>query len=397
MSEFLGQFVSETGAITIQSAPYLLLGFTLAGLLHAWLPIGTVARWLGGDSWRNVLYAAALGAPLPLCSCSVVPVSAQLRKAGASRGATAAFLISAPETGVDSITLTYGLLDPLITIARPIAAILSAFAGGMTQIWLNPEAPAGSDRSDAVQPSAAASSQASASASASGCGCCCGRKEASAPSDPGSAAGKPLSGESGAGFGGRLIEGLSYGWFKLVEDLAPYLVVGLLAAGFCGALFSRFAPLQQALGSPWAPWIMLAAGIPIYVCASSATPLVAVLISQGLSAGAGLTFLMSGPATNAASLVVLQKILGRKGVALYLVVIAACALGAGYLLDWIYSVSGIRAAAQVRPGVHAHSGIHAWAALATLAFLVLLSRGLYRGFAGRIRLQMLKHRPCAAM
>ena len=151
------EIARATWLLVLQSAAYLLGGFILAGLMHAFVPADRLVRWVGRPDWRSVLKAAAIGTPLPLCSCAVVPVAAELRKAGASRGATTAFLISTPESGVDSIAISYGLLDPMMTVARPVAAMLTAVVAGLAENLLIREEPSeqGGEQT-AVEPSCGA-------------------------------------------------------------------------------------------------------------------------------------------------------------------------------------------------------------------------------------------------
>lgn len=131
MIDILLRIFAESLHILLESAPYVLLGLLAAGLLQAFLPVDLVSRHLGGNSAGAVIKAALFGVPMPLCSCGVVPAAAGLRKSGASRGATVSFLISTPETGVDSVAITWALLDPLMTVIRPVAAFFTAATAGL--------------------------------------------------------------------------------------------------------------------------------------------------------------------------------------------------------------------------------------------------------------------------
>jgi uncharacterized membrane protein YraQ (UPF0718 family) len=131
MIDIFLRIFAESLRILLESAPYVLLGLLAAGMIRAFLPGDLVARQLGGRGGVSVVKAALFGIPLPLCSCGVVPVAAGLRKSGASRGATVSFLISTPETGVDSAAITWALLDPLMTLLRPVAAFFTATAAGL--------------------------------------------------------------------------------------------------------------------------------------------------------------------------------------------------------------------------------------------------------------------------
>jgi len=381
------EILRQSWLLVLQASPYLLFGFVLAGLLHTLLPTEKLVRWLGKPNWRSVFNAALIGTPLPLCSCSVVPVADTLRKGGASKGATTAFLISTPESGVDSISVTYGLLDPIMTIARPIAAMLTAFAAGIAQnLWGGKDSP----ESEPVGPKAREDHCHTPVSAASSCcskatpepeaqlapSCCCSSEAGAGEGSPesGPAQRKPIR--------SRLAGGLRYGVVNMFEDLAKYFVVGFLIAGVLAVVLNEYDPARRALHSGWAPLVMLIAGIPMYVCASAATPMVAVLIAQGLSPGAALVFLLAGPATNAASLVVLRRILGQRALVIYLAAIVVCALALGYAVDGVYALSGVAPRALERMQ-HDHTGFDWLHWVAALAFMALILNGLWRHYRGR--------------
>ena len=140
MIEFLGQWRQDTWNLVLESAPWLVGGFFLAGAIHLLVPVSALVRHLGRRGPGAVLKASLLGIPLPLCSCSVIPVASSLRRQGASRGAFASFLISTPETGADSIALTYALLGPVMAAARPLAAFVTAMIAGLL-VGADGEAP----------------------------------------------------------------------------------------------------------------------------------------------------------------------------------------------------------------------------------------------------------------
>lgn len=354
---FIADALAQTWLLLLQSGLYLLGGFIIAGFIHAFLPTAGLSRWLGRDDWRSVLRAAIVGVPLPLCSCSVVPVAAALRRGGASRGATTAFLISTPESGVDSIAATYALLDPVMTVARPASAFLTAFSAGIAEnLW-----GAGS-----AAPAAPAAAR-----------CCAGGARVGGVGLPVVDAvrgGLPAAGPRAS----RVRRALRYGLVEMFEDLGRFMLVGFLLAGVLAVVLESFLPLRSALGSPWAPLIMLVAGVPVYVCAASATPMIAVLVSQGLSPGAGLVFLLAGPATNAAGIVLLRGLIGARGVAIYVGSIAVCALLAGYAVDALYPLLGATPRALVRA-----EACHAGASWLDVAGAVALSACVLNGVARR--------------
>lgn len=378
--------------LALQSAPYLLIGFLIAGLIHAFLPAERVVRWLGKPGWRSVINAALIGTPLPLCSCSVVPVAAALRKAGASRGATASFLISTPESGVDSMLATWALLDPLMTVARPVAAFVTAMIAGLAENLLGDTEPSAAkpmtDLSRGLPLAAPRAGGLSLAVlgpipmpiatnrdAAPPGGDCCSHEAAATSGNSVTAAPDCCSRAEPPKRNSlltKIVVGLRFGYVRMFEDMGTYLLAGFLVAGLVSVLLARFDVLSAALATPWAPLLMLIAGIPVYVCASSATPLIAVLISQGLSPGAGLVFLLSGPATNAATIVLVRQMIGGRGLVIYLTAIAVSALAAGYAVNGLYALLELTPRALVQAGeCHTHPGVIAVASAVVLAALTV--------------------------
>jgi uncharacterized membrane protein YraQ (UPF0718 family)/copper chaperone CopZ len=269
-----------------------------------------VERHLGGSWFGSVMKAAVFGIPLPLCSCGVLPVAASLRKHGAGKGATTAFLIATPQTGVDSIVVTYSLLGPVFTVFRPLVALVSGVLGGAVVSLSD-------DHRNDKDPSAPQCTDV-----------CC---------------------SDGAERAGKLRRMFRFAFVTLPRDLAGALLVGILIAG----LISAFVPagsLSEHLGSgPLAIMLAMAVGIPLYVCATASVPIAAAAIVAGVSPGAALAFLMTGPATNAAAVATIWKIMGRRTAMIYLLAVVVTALGAGLLLDYVFATT------QITPGaMHAH-------------------------------------------
>ncbi|HPD16812.1 MAG TPA: SO_0444 family Cu/Zn efflux transporter [Planctomycetota bacterium] len=295
MPDELASIPTEFWANLLEMAPYLLFGFAVAGVLSVLIRPETVERHLGGRGLWPVVKAAAFGVPLPLCSCGVIPVSASLRKHGASRGATTAFLLSTPQTGVDSILVTLSLLGPVFAIFRPIAALATGVFGGALVAWLEHERGARMDPDS--------------------CQDACG---------------------SGEERGNWLVRILSYGFVTLPRDIGKSLLVGLALAGVIAVVVPK--DLATLYGSGFVGMVvMMALGIPIYVCATASVPIAAALIAKGVSPGAALAFLITGPATNAATVAVVWKTMGRRTALIYLASVAIAALGCGALLDLIYA------------------------------------------------------------
>lgn len=287
-------------AILAESAVYLLAGFALAGLLHVVLSRNRwITRALASAGSRSVFLAALFGLPLPLCSCSVLPAALTIRRGGASKGATASFLISVPETDVVSILLTYALLGPFIAVYRPVAALVTAIATGLAIDRIG---------------------------SGSGLG----------NGGNGSVASDPTLSESGENERGHwMFRALRYGFVEVFDDIILQLIAGIVVAGALVSWLPEGALERFVGGSPAGYLIMLAIGIPAYVCAAASTPVAVGMIMAGVSPGAAMVFLLAGPATNIASVLVLGKHFGKRLLALYLGCIGGLSIAAGVVLDRI--------------------------------------------------------------
>lgn len=283
-----------------EMSPFLLLGFFLAGVMHAFIPSMVYSRYLGGKGFRSVLYGALFGVPLPLCSCGVIPTAMSLRKAGASKGATTSFLIATPETGVDSIAATYSLLGLPFAILRPIAAFCNALLGGwLINRFADDDAPVEISEADTK------------------CSCGCDHDEHHDT------------------FFGKLREALKFGFVEMMQDIGKWLLVGLLVAGLITvfvpddffALFRGNTQLSMLL--------VLCLAIPMYICATGSIPIAVALMLKGLTPGAALVLLMAGPACNMASILVINKVMGRKTLVLYLASIFTMAIFWGHVVDYL--------------------------------------------------------------
>jgi uncharacterized membrane protein YraQ (UPF0718 family) len=310
--------IMESWRLLQDASIYVLFGILVGGMLKVFLSPGAVAKNLGRGRFVSVFKAALLGIPIPLCSCGVLPAAASLKKQGANNGATTAFLISAPETGVDSVALTYALLDPVMTIARPAAAFATATAAGLAENLPNQE-----EEDNRVIPDISCPVD----------NCCDGLE------CPPEAHGAHHT------LAEKFRSGFSYALNEIWGDIAVWFLVGLLLAGLITALIPTDIVTRHLGGGLPAMLIMLAAGIPLYICATASTPIAAALILKGVSPGAALVFLLAGPATNITSLTVLLKILGKRATAIYLSTIAISSVVFGLILDQVYSIFGISAQA----------------------------------------------------
>ena len=341
MIEFLLGILQATWDILKDASVFLLLGFLLAGVLAALVPRALMRRLVGTGKVKSVLWASVLGLPLPLCSCGVLPTALGLRRQGATPGATVAFMIATPETGADSIGLTYALTDPIMTVFRPIAGVVTAIAAGVaTNLFSAPRGRAAADRASPGPPAG----------SGPGDNECCGSRHAHTHGNDHARQGDESMGVA-AGFGanaasvGAVIDAgrriIHYGFVDLLDDVAWWLALGI----FLSAIAQVAIPadlFEGAWAGGWASLLlMLVLSIPLYTCASSSTPMAAALALKGLSPGAILVFLLAGPATNIGSIVVLLKVLGRRAVAVYLAAVVIVTLAAGLALNGLYRALGI--------------------------------------------------------
>ena len=298
----------------------MLFGFFIAGLLYVFIKPSIIQRFLGKGKIRPVFMSALMGVPLPLCSCGVVPAAAGLHKQGANRGATLSFLISTPETGMDSIPVTYALMGSVMAIVRPVAAFTTAMIAGIIENVFGKTKAIGSNQpsTENIEDSC----------------CTSGHPNSSNHTHP------EVTGK-------RLHAGMKYAFVELLGDIGPWFLIGVLLAGFISSVIPDNFTDAFPGGRFTAMLVMLVAGIPMYICATSSTPIAAALVLKGLSPGAALVFLLAGPATNAASLTMVAKLLGKRSVAIYLGAIALCSLAFGVLTDWVYQKLDLSAEAIV--------------------------------------------------
>ncbi len=278
-------------------AIYLLFGFFIAAVLHIFFPESLIRRHLGKDSVGSVVKATLFGIPLPICSCGVVPVAASLKNSGASKGATVSFLITTPQVGADSFMITYSLLGWFFGVYRIVSSTITGLLAG---IFVN---IFGNKDNSIVFPMAETSNNDSILTRAK--------------NTP------------------RYLE------YELLGSIITPLLLGFVIAG----LIAAFIPdgfFELYMGSDFMSMLlMLLIGIPMYVCASASTPIAASLIMKGMSPGAALVFLLTGPATNAIGISTITKVVGKQSTIIYLAVIALGSLVFGYVLNVIASRFGI--------------------------------------------------------
>ncbi|MDD2717703.1 MAG: SO_0444 family Cu/Zn efflux transporter [Candidatus Wallbacteria bacterium] len=292
-------------------APYLMLGMVIAGILKLLINEEFILRHLGKNRFIDVVKAAVIGVPLPVCSCGVIPLAQSLRKSGASVSATLSFMVSTPETGIDSILATYSLLGPLFAVFRPAAAFVSGILAGTVNSLVNP---------NSAPPVKEVEKH-----------CCCEERHA----------------DHCCHERNRFREFFSYTFIELPADMGKWLFFGMLL----GALITTFIPAD--FGSLFTSYpfldflIVLAVAIPLYVCATGSIPIAYSLMLKGFSPGAALVFLIAGPATNSVTMTFVYKELGKKAFAVYIGVISFVALFSGYLFNLLWVDFGTGPAGSV--------------------------------------------------
>lgn len=392
--------------IFIESAPWLLFGFFIAGLIKALIPTDFLQKHLGDNSVIAVIKGAFIGAPLPLCSCGVIPAALGLYRSGASKPATTSFLIATPETGADSVSATYALLGPFMAIIRPIAAVSTAIVAGLMVLFfdkpkaINNKQPLSTDKdtnSTSCCSVKEAPKQSSCCSSVNGLkqselkkgelkqsarSSCSTDKSSEATSLTSSccASKQPQSTESSSCFDTKtqtqpitfvtkIKSGLSFAFFDLLKDISMWLLIGLILAAFILA----FVPpsfLATWGASPYAYLLMAIIGVPMYICATSSTPIAAGLLFAGVSPGAILVFLLVGPATNIATVSLVKQELGKTNMFVYITSIAVMAFVFGALTDWLSVTLNIQTVSQVSLE-HAHTGLIAILSSVVLALLIV--------------------------
>jgi len=322
-----------------EMAPYLLFGFFVAGGLSVLISPDVVERHLGGRGVWPVVKAAAFGVPLPLCSCGVIPVAASIRRHGASRGATTAFLISTPQTGADSILATLSLLGPIFAVFRPLAALISGVLGG------------------AIVSTTAAHGEATGASEKCTEACC-----APGPSRS------------------RTARAIAYGFVTLPRDIGRTLLGGLAIAALISAIVPKGYFADVVSSEPLQILVLMLAGIPVYICATASIPVAAGLILAGVSPGAAFALLMTGPATNAATVATVWKVMGRRTCIIYLATMMVFAFVGGLVLDRIVTTQNVQAAMH-------HGWMPGWAkTVSAVALLCVLAIGAFYRPRGQQRI-----------
>ena len=314
-------------ALCLEMAPFLMLGMFVSGIISIFVDSRFILKHIGSNNFSSILKSTVMGIPIPLCSCGVIPVAATLREAGASKGSTVSFLVSTPQTGIDSIFLTYGMLGPIFAIFRPLAAFISGLFSGMVINHLDDDVHHHLKNSNNI------------------------------PSER-----KSLLNEARSG--------IKYGFLTLPADIVVPLSQGLIIATLIGMFIPPDLIASYFSSSLYILYfLMLAVSLPLYVCATASIPIAVVLMSKGIPAGAVFVFLMAGPATNASSIAVIKNILGTRTLYQYLALISLTAIVFGAILDFFFTI--------ILPGMenisHVHGNDSPFSIFLTIIFLLILA------------------------
>ena len=297
---YLNIFVKEMWSLCVDMAPYIILGMLVSGIISVFINSDIIFEHIGPKNFISTLKSTLFGVPLPLCSCGVIPVAATLRESGASKGSTVSFLVSTPQTGVDSVLLTYGMLGPVFALFRPVAAFVSGILSGVVINKFD------EDEHHHI------------------------RKE-------------DLEKNNKLKLKDKIISGFKYGFISLPADIVVPLFKGLLVA----AAISIFLPpdyiANHFTSNIYVQFLlMLIISIPFYVCATASIPVAVALMAKGISPGAAFIFLMAGPATNASSIAVIKNILGAKTLYFYLALISFSAISFGFIFDLFFKETAFK-------------------------------------------------------
>ena len=380
LEKFFWQFVT----LFSEMAPFLLLGFLLAGILHVWVPNHLYVPKISKPNFKSVLWSALFGVPLPICSCGVIPTSIALRREGASKGASVSFLISTPATGVDSILATYSLLGGPFAVLRPVAAFVTAMLGGMFTNLLT----RGESDSKVAEPCRSDSTEVSKVGEARqphhehehdhehdhhDGDCECGHCECELSADS-----EPVK----RSFVEKLRATAEYGFVNMIGDVSKWLVIGLLL----GALIAAFVPDDFFLFLHEYPLlcmvVVLVLAMPMYTCATGSIPLALALVEKGITPGAALVLLMAGPATSIASMLVVGKAFGKRTLVAYLVSIAFGAMFFGFIVDTFFMdsfLSSMLPHASAECHGHGALGVFDYVCAGALALLMIYAKFAHKG------------------
>ncbi len=348
-------FLYDIYVLFIEMSPYLMIGLAFVAILNIYMTKEFVKKQIGKDSIWSIFKAALFGVPLPLCSCGVIPTTVYMADSKASKGAVTSFLISTPQTGIDSIVATYGMMGPVFGIFRPISALIMGIMGGLFINATNKDKPRPEKKNLSLN-------------------------VITAPP-------KMVDEKTHKTFSEKVKSSLKYAFADFLDDIVVEFLIGLVIAG----AITYFLPTEFLEGTGLKSGIlgmliMILIGVPMYVCATASIPIALSLIMKGFSPGVAFVFLAVGPATNAASIGILSKSLGKKLITYYLFILILMSIGFGYLLDFVFAYTGINPQVQLATHAHhEHSGLIPYEVQIVLAiiFALLVVSSLYRKYGAK--------------
>lgn len=352
--------------LALDASFWLVLGLLIGGIFKTLIPTPFLRKHLSQEGFGSIIKAAVLGAPLPLCSCGVIPAAMGLRDSGASKSATTSFLVSTPETGVDSVFITYAMMGPFMAIVRPVVALSSAITAGTLVYFFDGTQTQKSLNKPSKEESGCCSSEVNTDKETSSCcdsepeaiikkGSCCGEEK--------------VEKTKTNSLMRNIWNGITYAFTDLLDDIMFWLVIGLVFA----AIVQTFANQEFLLeyGAGWTGMlVMLIVGIPMYVCATASTPLAAGFLLAGISPGAVIVFLLAGPATNMATLGIISQRLGKRTMWLYLLAIMSVALISGFIVNWLVLTWNLDINQHLSMS---HNHLSEWVQWFSLALLIVIS------------------------
>ncbi len=341
VSGFISDFVRELWVLLQEMAPYLLIGFLFAGILKVFFPGRIIRRYIGKSNFRSVLNASLLGVPMPLCSCGVLPTGISFFKNGASKGSTVSFLVSTPQTGVDSIIATYAMLGLPLAILRPVIALLSGILGGTLTNYLGGSVEAA--------------------------------EQVKSDDENGDRSFREM---------------MRYGFVEMMQDISKWLIIGFLIAAFLSVVIPDNFFVTTVSNEYLSMLVVLLASVPLYVCATGSIPIAAVLLLKGLSPGAAIVFLMAGPATNAATMAVISNTMGKKTFWIYLLSIVGGAMLFGTLVNEFIPRQWIMASIpELQHGSAHHHGRNLIKVISGIAIILLIANGYLQKYLEKRRVK----------
>jgi uncharacterized membrane protein YraQ (UPF0718 family) len=316
-------FLDTFFTMALESAPALLIAYVFSGLIKGFLPNSGI-HWLGkGGSVLQSLKGVLFGLPLPICSCGVLPIYESLFKRGVPITASIGFLIATPELGLDALLLSIPLLGKELTLVRLlvaflVAVIVSLFMGKMILH----------------------------------------KKEIFIPKTPEA---------DTSSFKEKIKNGFAFGLVELFDHTIPWILLGLFLSAVIEPVFEYgfFNSIPEFLQVPFFALV----GIPFYVCATGATPLAAIAIHKGISSGAAIAFLISGPATNLTTFGILSRLHSKKFAVTFGFLVTFLAIGFGLLVNY-FQIQGVEGLHGMTTG---EALVSKYISLCVLSILFVLS------------------------